>query len=257
MHVIPDGDVLIISGDATENGKHWEYQAFCKTLKELPHPIKLFTPGNHERGLEQWPPEQIQSYLGDACEVLIDKLRVIEGLRIYGFPWGTMFGKTGWGYTAQGDDMEQKLLQIPADCDVLVAHYPPLGILDLAMQSHKCGPDGRPGTPPPCILCGDAEHEGYGHWGMIELLAECQSKRPAAMLFGHVHDQNGTCVVDDVVYSNGALWSSRSEVASHNVASVIDFWLPSDLEAEQGAVKYAQHVSKQKRRWRVQGSPET
>merc|ERR1712232_1073928 len=60
---------------------------------------------------------------------------------------------------------------------------------------------------------------------MVELLEVCQSKRPAAMLFGHVHNQNGTSIVDGVVYSNGALDTCR-----RNVASVIDFWLPAESD---------------------------
>lgn len=67
-----------------------------------------------------------------------------------------MFGKPGCGYTAQGSDMEQKLQHIPSEFDVLVAHYPPLGILDLAMQNRKCGPDGWPGTPPACVCVTEA-----------------------------------------------------------------------------------------------------
>lgn len=97
-HLVPDGDVLIMSGDVTNNGKHQEYQKFCRALRDLPHRVKLFTPGNHERGLERWTPQQIQAYLGDACEVLIDNVRVVGGLRVYGFPWGTMWGNTTWGY---------------------------------------------------------------------------------------------------------------------------------------------------------------
>merc|ERR1719253_2423028 len=33
---IPDGDVLIHSGDATNSGKHWEYVQFFEAMKQLP-----------------------------------------------------------------------------------------------------------------------------------------------------------------------------------------------------------------------------
>merc|ERR1712113_967950 len=48
------------------------------------------------------------------------------------------------------------------------------------------------------------------------------------MLFGHVHDQNGVCETGGVVYSNAALDSCRS-----NVASVMDFWMPDEAAEEE------------------------
>merc|ERR1711874_592772 len=91
------------------------------------------------------------------------------------------------------------------------------------MQDFKYGADSWPETSQKCFLCGGSEHQGKGHWGMPELLDVCQKKRPAAMLFGRVHDQSRVRLVEDVVYSNAALESCRK-----NVASVIDFWMPSD-----------------------------
>merc|ERR1719453_2155275 len=56
-HLIPHGDVLIHSGDATDNGRQSEYHKFMEDLSELPHAIKLYTPGNHDRGLDSWTRE--------------------------------------------------------------------------------------------------------------------------------------------------------------------------------------------------------
>jgi Icc-related predicted phosphoesterase len=49
---IPKGDILIISGDFTNNGSVKQLEKFDEFMQTLPHPIKIVVAGNHEKTLE-------------------------------------------------------------------------------------------------------------------------------------------------------------------------------------------------------------
>lgn len=52
VHEIPDGDVLIHSGDFTKRGYQEELEHFIKLLDSLPHKIKIVIAGNHDMSLD-------------------------------------------------------------------------------------------------------------------------------------------------------------------------------------------------------------
>ena len=45
---VPDGDILIHSGDATIRGTMLEVEEFLSWFASLPHPYKIFVAGNHD-----------------------------------------------------------------------------------------------------------------------------------------------------------------------------------------------------------------
>ncbi len=49
---VPDGDVFIHAGDATNHGTLPELEAFGTWLAALPHPHKFIVGGNHDYGMQ-------------------------------------------------------------------------------------------------------------------------------------------------------------------------------------------------------------
>ena len=133
---VPDGDVLLFSGDATGRGRPKELIAFNRWWSKLPHAHKLFTPGNHDVSLET-DFVVASSYLPDV-QIMIDKSAVIDGIKFYLSPWTPTF--LCWGFMKnRGADIKLVWDKIPADTDVLVTHGPPQGVLDLTPAGEYAG----------------------------------------------------------------------------------------------------------------------
>jgi len=88
---VPDGDMLIHSGDFTMLGDRKWVEDFNEWLGELPHKHKIVIPGNHDFGFEVdyrriITPEQVKEYEGllTNCVYLNDSGITIEGLNIWG-----------------------------------------------------------------------------------------------------------------------------------------------------------------------------
>ena len=80
---VPDGDILIHSGDFTNNGAQQdlqEVQHFVPYFQSLPHRYKVLVPGNHELGLDQIPLEDLRRLLGctpgSNCFLLVEPRRL-------------------------------------------------------------------------------------------------------------------------------------------------------------------------------------
>eukprot|EP01029_Cantina_marsupialis_P003758 TRINITY_DN137_c1_g1_i2.p1 TRINITY_DN137_c1_g1~~TRINITY_DN137_c1_g1_i2.p1 ORF type:complete len:186 (-),score=36.80 TRINITY_DN137_c1_g1_i2:699-1256(-) len=110
---VPNGDVLIHSGDFCNHEKPEERDNFAKFLKALPHKYKIIIGGNHDGilcGVEV-------NEFADSFIVLSGSGINIEGLRIAGFNYS-----------------EHHYYPVPEDIDgvdILVTHMPPPGILSL------------------------------------------------------------------------------------------------------------------------------
>ncbi len=125
---VPDGDILIHSGDATGRGSISEIAGFNRWFANLPHKHKIFIAGNHD-----WLFETNNNYaremLDDSIIYLQDSFAEIEGLKIYGSPWQPRF--YDWAFNLmRGAELAEKWKLIPNDIDILITHGPPHGILD-------------------------------------------------------------------------------------------------------------------------------
>lgn len=166
--VIPSGDILIHSGDATNRGTLQEIIKLNNDLKELPHKHKIFVPGNHDWGFQRDPFNSIN--LLSEAHVLIDQLIEIEGLKIYGSPWQPQF--CNWAFNLQrGTELARKWEGIPHGLDILVTHGPPWGILDFVYNQTICGK--------------------IKHLGCKDLHNRIQKVKPRIHSFGHIHDSYG------------------------------------------------------------------
>lgn len=126
---VPDGDLLIHSGDATITGTLHEIKLFNRWFASLPHPVKIFVAGNHDTLFEQRP-DEAQALLDIGVIYLQDSAIELEGLKIYGSPWQPRF--YDWAFNLmRGAELAEKWKLIPDEVDVLITHGPPNGILDL------------------------------------------------------------------------------------------------------------------------------
>ena len=134
---MPDGDILIHAGDATNRGQIEELTAFNDWFSSLPHRRKIFVAGNHDWLFEKRP-KYAQSLLAENIIYLQDSEIEIEGLKIYGSPWQPRF--FDWAFNLnRGAELAEKWKLIPNEIDVLITHGPPFGILDETPRGDLAG----------------------------------------------------------------------------------------------------------------------
>jgi Icc-related predicted phosphoesterase len=162
---VPDGDVLVHAGDATMMGKVIELVKFNQALKDLPHKVKLFVPGNHDVLLER-DRCFANNFITEAV-VLEDKEYVVDGVKFYGSPWQPEFG-VNWAFNKKrGVDLAERWALIPDDVNVLITHSPAELILDVTPEKTHVG-------------CQDLARR---IWELWELKVH---------VFGHIHTGYGT-----------------------------------------------------------------
>lgn len=158
---LPEGDVLVHSGDATFHGSIEEVSKFGAWWNKLEYKHKIFIPGNHDwlfQRSEHLARQMIESI------VLIDQAVEIDGIKFYGSPWQPWF--YDWAFNLErGEEIKAKWDLIPDGTDVLVTHGPPNGFLDYV-------PSG-------------------GNVGCKDLLDAVCRVRPKYHIFGHIHYSRG------------------------------------------------------------------
>jgi len=168
--VIPKGDFLVHAGDLTGRGTWAEFKDFVEWLAEQPHPIKIFTAGNHDKVCEN----ELRRCLDlvektPGVHMLIDKARAFEGLKFYGSPWTPQF--CNWSFMKdRGAPIRQVWKKIPADVDILITHGPPYGHNDLAPPYYSPNQQAV---------------------GCFELLQQVRTIKPKLHIFGHIHEGYG------------------------------------------------------------------
>ena len=173
---MPEGDILIHSGDATERGGIDEIAAFNEWLGALPYKHKIFVAGNHDWLFERSP--QFAPTMMTNAHYLLDSFIVVEGLKIYGAPWQPRF--FDWAFNVdRGEKIAKKWQLIPDDIDVLITHGPPYGILDEVAIRHE-------------------------HVGCEELLPIVKRIKPRAHIFGHIHSGYGMIEQDGIKFVNAS-----------------------------------------------------
>ncbi|HMQ04280.1 MAG TPA: metallophosphatase domain-containing protein [Pyrinomonadaceae bacterium] len=126
---VPDGDLLIHSGDSTITGTVEEVARFNDWFSGLPHKHKIFVAGNHDWLFEK-DSSRAKRSLDPSIAYLQDSAVEVEGLKIYGSPWQPRF--FDWAFNLnRGYELAEKWALIPDDIDILITHGPPYGILDL------------------------------------------------------------------------------------------------------------------------------
>src|SRR5437868_6191319 len=104
---VPNGDILIHSGDATIRGTQSEVEDFLSWFSRLPHKHKIFVAGNHD-----WLYETQNRFARNLTALfnikyLQDSFTEIENLKIYGAPWQPRFYDWAFNLT-RGVEMREK-----------------------------------------------------------------------------------------------------------------------------------------------------
>lgn len=195
---IPEGDILIFSGDFSYTGKPKEVENFKNFLSSLPHKYKVVIAGNHEltfdkekyRKLRNNPnmksllPEKFEEFITSFTEG-VEGLYYLEnssinlyGYEIYGSPYTPMF--FNMAFMKPDDKLGEIWEKIPENTDILITHGPPKYIGDLTNHNINAG--------------------------SMTLLNEVQKRiRPKYHIFGHIHEGYGVYYDDITTYVNCAI----------------------------------------------------
>lgn len=185
---VPDGDLIIHSGDFSFRASVQDTIQFNDWLGTLPHTNIILVPGNHDALLEK-DTALAREILTNAI-VLIDQEVVIDGVKFYGSPWSLNYGV--WHFMGNEKELERKFAGIPDDTDVLITHSPPYGILDEV----------------PYYVPQTGEM-GVRHCGSHALLRRVLEVKPRAHCFGHIHPSYSQIEQHGIKFINAALMNDN------------------------------------------------
>lgn len=166
LHNLPNADIIIHSGDISENGTTDEVYDFLNWFCDLDYQHKIFVAGNHDFCLDGG---QIEGF-SENCYYLNNSGIEIEGIKFWGIPYFTSDELAG--------NIAQQMSEIPLDTDILITHRPPYGVLDF---------------------------EKNIHFGCLDLLQSVQKIHPKYHLFGHVHASYGMEKSQHTTFVNASL----------------------------------------------------
>jgi Icc-related predicted phosphoesterase len=179
---LPDGDILIHSGDVGANG-YMDLYDFLEWFKSQPHKYKIFIGGNHDKFLalddlrsrEMFKDIKNLFYLkNDGCE--------IEGIKFWGSPMTPRFLR--WYFMADRNKMNKYWDEIPLDTKVLITHGSPYGILDQTLLAN-----GEPG-------------DRVGCFQLLNKMKELKNLK--YHIFGHIHGEYGIKIINGTTFINAS-----------------------------------------------------
>ncbi len=149
------------------------------------HPL-LYTLGNHDFLNPDFMADRLNA-AGIVAINLTDKITDHEGVKLYGFPYIPYINGT-WNYERTLEEMRPHIDQMCAELnntyvDVLVAHPPPYGCLDLANSGE--------------LLGSTALAQALDYKIQQDML-------PSVMMFGHIHEAQGVMMRHGMLCSNAA-----------------------------------------------------
>jgi Icc-related predicted phosphoesterase len=128
---IPNGDILIHSGDFTHFGEGID--DFVRWFHDLPHRHKVIILGNHEAHNHPEVEEDQQIYrtafANQTIHILQDEAITLEGIRFYGSSWQCQWDGTGFYRKRGGKRIREKWGMIPSNTQILITHSPSYGPL--------------------------------------------------------------------------------------------------------------------------------
>lgn len=195
---IPEGDLIIHSGDATFSGDYKEVYEFAKWYGSLPHQYKIFVAGNHDFGFEKQYDIYSSLIRENGIIYLQDQRTEIERIKIYGSPWQPEFNNWAFNLSRYEGELTRKWAMIPDDTQILITHGPPKGILDRTAGYEIMTPSGMDDIVPP---------ENVGCWDLRERVRRLKDLRLHA--FGHIHHSYGIEKIEGVIFANSSICNEQ------------------------------------------------
>jgi len=199
---IPDGDVLIFSGDFTYSGQPAEVEKFKNFLKSVPHKQKIMIAGNHDKTFDMDKytklknhrkfgnllPEKVEDFKNSFFEG-VEGLHYLEnssanvyGYEIYGSPFTPIY--FNMAFQKFEGKLKEIWKEIPDKTDIVVTHGPPKFIGDYTVSEI--------------------------HAGSLSLLNEIQKRiKPKYHIFGHIHEGYGVYQDENTTYINCAIMNVK------------------------------------------------
>jgi len=193
---IPECDILIHSGDATDIGVDTQLDAFSAwfgALDQCKH--KVFVPGNHDFICER-EPSRASDILNEYGVVydLNQETITLEGLNIYGEPRQPWF--YDWAFNVDRPAMRNVWEKVPVTTDILVTHGPPYGF-------------------------GDTNHSGeLVGCGWQRKLIERSFFR--LVVCGHIHTGHGVYHCGETTIVNAAIFDGKNQPTNKPVVIELD-----------------------------------
>jgi len=173
---LPDGDIIIHSGDFCHYGSHSDLYDFLEWYKELEFEVKILIGGNHDFFAAEYS-EQFMKILPKEITYLNDSGVTINGINIWGSP--VQPDLVGWAFgKKRGAEMKIHWDLIPNDTEILVTHTPPFGILDKSRSGRSIGCE--------------------------ELSKKIKDLQLKVHVFGHVHASYGEKIIGSTKFVNAS-----------------------------------------------------
>jgi Icc-related predicted phosphoesterase len=175
---LPEGDVLIHSGDSCNRGSAEDLDFFLSWFSSQPHKEKILIAGNHDWIFERHPDQARRMVEDHDVIYLCDESTIIDGVKFYGSPVQPEF--CNWAFNRRrGAELKKYWDKIPKDTDVLITHGPPAGILDETEMTREP------------VGCGD-------------LLVAVKRVKPKVHIFGHIHSAHGVKKIGKTTFINAS-----------------------------------------------------
>ncbi len=187
---LPDGDVLLHTGDISKRGSEFEVQLFLEWFAEQDFEHKIFIAGNHDFFFEQESSEKVATMIPEGVTYLNDSGVTIDGIKFWGSPVQPRF--FDWAFNRdRGTDIDRHWQLIPSDVDVLLTHGPPHGILDRTADGFEAG----------CEM----------------LRKRIREVKPKLSVFGHIHEAYGKHEIEGTVFVNASVLNLRYELVNEAI----------------------------------------
>jgi Icc-related predicted phosphoesterase len=183
---LPDGDVLIFSGD--EDIRSFEdLMKFITWFIGFHHKHKIWIAGNHDLYLEG-NYDLVKRLSNEAGIIYLENEEVtIDGVRFYGSPITPRF--FDWAFMRdRGDEISKVWEKIPEGIDVLITHGPALNKLDVSGRGDVCG--------------------------CYDLGSFIKKIKPKVHICGHIHGSYGYLKEDNITYINCSLLNEHYQLVN-------------------------------------------
>ena len=170
---LQEADIAICCGDISMRGLRTEVVSFMEWFMKQPVKHRVMIAGNHDYALEE---EKKWLQFPENIIYLEHNSVVIEGIKIWGSPAIDGFG---WAFDKTEVERDDIYYTIPCDCDIIVSHVPPYGIMDKISMINR-------------------------HVGCKYLKQRIDSIKPKYVIFGHVHERAGILEKNEITYINTA-----------------------------------------------------